>query len=165
LRLAAVYGARVKGNYQRLLAALARGRFLPIGKGATRRTLVYDRDVAAAALLVLYHPAAAGQIYNVTDGDVHTLHEITLAICAALNRRPPRLHIPVPPVRLLVALLEDALALAGRTSPLGRATLDKYLEEMIVDGSCLQQTLGFTPGYSLAAGWAEVVHQQRNLDK
>ena len=52
LRLAAVYGARVKGNYHRLLHALRRRRFLPIGRGANRRTLIYDRDVAAAALLV-----------------------------------------------------------------------------------------------------------------
>lgn len=48
LRLAAVYGARVKGNYQRLLDAVARGCFVPLGHGGNRRTLVYDRDVAAA---------------------------------------------------------------------------------------------------------------------
>jgi len=157
LRLAAVYGTRVKGNYQRLLASVARGRFVPIGPGANRRTLIYDRDVAAAAVLALRHPAAAGQIYNVTDGSVHSLHEIIAAICTALNRRPPHWYIPVPPVRLSVALLEDLLALAGRKSPVGRATLDKYLEEMMVDGGCLQQTLGFVPRYSLAAGWAEIV--------
>ncbi len=33
LRSAAVYGPRVKGNYQRLVTALARRRFVPIGRG------------------------------------------------------------------------------------------------------------------------------------
>lgn len=160
LRLAAVYGAQVKGNYQRLLTALARGRFLPIGRGANRRTLVYDHDVAAAALLALREPAAAGRVYNVTDGSVHTLQEIVGAICQALGRRPPRVYLPVAPVRLLVALLEDGLALLGRSAPVGRATLAKYLEEMVVDGSRLQQELGFTPRYSLAAGWQAIVQQQ-----
>lgn len=160
LRLAAVYGTRVKGNYQRLLTALRKGRFFPIGAGTNHRTLVYDRDVAAAALLALQHPAAAGQTYNVTDGSVHTLQEIIEAICQALNRRPPSFHIPVLPVRLLVGLVEGSLALVGRSSPIGRATLEKYLEEMTVDGQKLQQSLGFTPRYALTAGWAEVVYEQ-----
>lgn len=160
LRLAAVYGARVKGNYQRLLDALARGRFVPLGQGANRRTLVYDRDVAAATVLALQQPGAAGRVYNVTDGHIHTLQEILRAICGALGRQPPRFYIPVTPVRWLVALAEDGLALVGRSAPVGRATLAKYQEEMIVDGSRLQVELGFVPRYPLAAGWADVVRQR-----
>jgi len=33
LRLGAVYGSRIKGNYQRLVQSLARGRFIPVGNG------------------------------------------------------------------------------------------------------------------------------------
>ena len=161
LRLAAVYGTRVKGNYQRLLTALARGRFLPLGRGANARTLVYDRDVAAATLLALQAPAAAGRIYNVTDGTVHTLHEIILAICEALGRRPPRLYLPIAPLRLLAGLLEVTFALVGRQAPIGRATITKYVEEIRVDGSRIQQEVGFTPRYSLAAGWAETVARRQ----
>jgi len=159
LRPAAVYGTRVKGNYQRLLYALARGRFLPIGKGTNRRTLVYDRDLAAAALLALQHPAAAGSIYHVTDGTVHTLQAIMAAICGALGRRPPCAYVPIAPVRGAMALLEDGCALVGRNAPLGRATLDKYLAEITVDGSRMQQELGFVPRYALAAGWAELIQE------
>lgn len=162
LRLAAVYGRRVKGNYQRLLTALARGRFVPLGRGANVRTLVYERDVAAATLLALQAPAAAGQIYNVTDGTVHSLHDIKVAICDALGRRPPRVYLPVGPLRLLVGVVEDAFALVGRPAPIGRATVAKYLEEIRVDGRRLQQELGFCPRYALAAGWAEVVRQDQS---
>ena len=42
LRLGAVYCSRIKGNYDRLIHALARNRFIPIGSGLNRRTLVYD---------------------------------------------------------------------------------------------------------------------------
>ena len=45
LRLGAVYGSRIKGNYERLTHALARNRFIPLGNGLNRRTLVYDKDV------------------------------------------------------------------------------------------------------------------------
>ena len=56
-------------------------RFVPVGDGRNRRTLVYDKDVAKATVLAMEHPAAAGRIYNVTDGNFHTLNEIILAIC------------------------------------------------------------------------------------
>ena len=45
LRLGAVYGSRIKGNYERRTRALAGNRFIPIGNGLNRRTLVYDKDV------------------------------------------------------------------------------------------------------------------------
>ena len=68
LRLAAVYGPSMKGNYPRLLRALQQRRFAFVGKGDNRRTLVHLEDVCAASLLAAEHPRAVGQIYNVTDG-------------------------------------------------------------------------------------------------
>lgn len=153
LRFGAVYGARIKGNYQRLLRSLARGRFIPIGAGHNRRTLVYDKDVARAVVLAVQHPAAAGNIYNVTDGHFHTLNEIIAAICAVLERKPPRLSIPVGPARALAGMLEDAVQLIGRRSPINRATIDKYTEDIAVEGRRIQQELGFVPQYDLDAGW------------
>ena len=74
LRLGAVYGSRIKGNYRRLLLALARGRFVPIGPGTNRRSLVYDKDVARAALLAVRHPDAAGTDFQ-RDGWTVPHHE------------------------------------------------------------------------------------------
>ncbi len=93
LRLAAVYGPNMKGNYRRLARSLARGRFIPVGSCRNRRTLVYEQDVARAALLAAEHPAAAGRVYNVTDGRCPSLWEVIQAICGALGRRPPRLRL------------------------------------------------------------------------
>jgi nucleoside-diphosphate-sugar epimerase len=75
---------------------LRRGVFLPVGRGVNRRTLVYEEDVASAALLAAVHAAAAGRIYNVTDGEVHTFREIAAVICDVLDRRPPSWHVPIP---------------------------------------------------------------------
>lgn len=163
LRMGAVYGARIKGNYQRLVYALAKGRFLPIGKGGNRRTLVYDKDVARAALLALTHPAAAGNVFNVTDGQVHTMHAINQAICSALGRTPPRLYVPLGPARAAVGLLEGAGRLMGRTTPINRATIDKYVEDIAVDGRRLQNELGFQPEYDLNTGWMDAIQEMRQL--
>jgi nucleoside-diphosphate-sugar epimerase len=161
LRLAAVYGARIKGNYRRLVQSLARKRFIPIGRGGNQRTLIYDQDVAAAALLAAHHPAAAGKIYNVTDGHLHTLDEIIRAICDALGRKPPRLSLPVRPVRWTLAMLEDWARFFGVTLPIGRATIDKYIEDLPVSGERIQRELGFVPQYDLAAGWTEAILRMR----
>jgi UDP-glucose 4-epimerase len=154
LRSAAVYGPRVKGNYQRLVRALARHRFVPIGDGDNLRTLVFEDDLAAAAALVARHPAAAGRIYNVSDGKLHPLRDVIAAICAALGRRPPRWHLPIAPVRAAAR----AASMFERRLP---AMLDKYLEQVAVDASRIQTELGFRPQTSLAEGWSTTVAEMR----
>ena len=162
LRLGSVYGRRVKGNYRRLVRALARGRFVPIGAGSNRRTLIYDRDAARAAVLAAVHPEAAGRIFNVTDGHFHTMGAVLEAVCGALGRRPPRWALPAGSVRFLAGLLEDGARLFGFHSPISRATIDKYTEDMAVDGSCFQTRIGFVPRYDLIAGWREAVDEMRD---
>jgi UDP-glucose 4-epimerase len=161
LRLGAVYGARIKGDYRRLLLALARGRFAPIGPGTNRRTLVYDGDVARGTLLAVRHPDAAGRIFNVTDGQFHTMNGIIKTLCNALGRRPPRLALPVGPVRCLIGVLEDCARSCGLQSPIVRAMVDKYTEDVAVDGQRFRRQIGFVPQYDLTAGWRETVAEMR----
>jgi UDP-glucose 4-epimerase len=159
LRVAAVYGPRMKGNYPRLVEAMRRGRLALIGDGRNRRTLVHETDVCDAAIMAVEQVAAAGQIFNATDGRVHTMREIIAAIAAALGQRPPRLHLPVRPVRAVAGLMEDGLRMAGKTSPIGRATIDKLTEDIAVSGDKLQRQLGFQPRFDLQTGWRQTVAQ------
>jgi UDP-glucose 4-epimerase len=161
LRLSAVYGSRIKGNYRRLVHSLANGRFVPLGDGHNRRSLVYDKDVAGAAVLAMRHPAAAGRVYNVSDGQFQTMRQIIEAICVALGRTPPRFALPVGPVRLGAGVLEDAAKIAGRKSPVGRATIDKYTEDVAVSSQRIQTELGFVPQFDLTRGWRETVQEMR----
>jgi nucleoside-diphosphate-sugar epimerase len=161
LRLGAIYGSGIKGNYERLLQSLARGRFLPVGNGSNRRTLVYDKDVARAAVLALKHSTAAGKIFNVSDGEFHTLNDIISSMCEALDRKPPHWSLPVGPVRFAAGLVEDMARLAGIKPPIMRATIDKYTEDVAVDSQRIQRELGFAPQYNLSAGWQDAVLEMR----
>ena len=161
LRLATVYGPRQKGNLQRLARALARGRFVPVGDGRNRRTLVYARDAVEAMLLAAEHPKAAGQVFNVTDGRIHTMRDMLIAICQALGRPAPRLYVPMSLARAGAASLEYAFALVGRRAPLTRSTLDKFVEDAAYSGQRIQAQLGFRPAYDLEAGWQETVAELR----
>jgi len=189
LRLGAVYGSRIKGNYERLTRALAANRrgnkgtrsqflgklghvplfprlpFIPVGNGLNRRTLVYDKDVGRAAALAVSHPAAAGRVFNVTDGRFHTLNEIIESICSALGRKPPRLSLPVGPTRTLIGLIEKGSHVIGIKPPVTKAIIDKYTEDIAVDGSLIQKELGFIPQYDLKTGWEETVKERDSAER
>jgi len=40
--------------------------------------------------------------------------------------------------------------------------LDKYTEDIAVDGSLIQKELGFVPTYDLKTGWEETVKEMRD---
>jgi UDP-glucose 4-epimerase len=161
LRFGAIYSSRIKGNYERLTHALSRKRFIPVGNGMNRRTLIYDKDVGSAVVKVVSHPAAAGRLYNVTDGGFYTMNEIIEAICLALGRKPPLFSLPVGPMRTLAGLIAKGAGLLGRKSPITRETVDKYTEDIAVDGSLFQKEIGFVPQFDLKAGWVDAVKEMR----
>ena len=137
------------------------GAFIPVGNGLNRRTLIYDKDVGRAAALAVSHPAAAGRVFNVTDGEFHTLNEIIESICAALGRKPPRLSLPAGPTRSLVGFVEKGCQAMGLKPPVTKAIIDKYTEDIAVDGSLIQKELGFVPRYDLKDGWEETIREMR----
>jgi UDP-glucose 4-epimerase len=160
LRLAAVYGPGIKGNYDRLVRAVARRRFVPIGSGANRRTLVYEDDAARAIVMAASHPAAGGRTFNVAGG-VHTVAEITSAIASALGRRPPPFNVPLPAARLAVSAIESVGGAFGYTPPVTAATLDKYTEDIAVRDERIRNELGFRPLVAFSEGWRRTIAGMR----
>ena len=157
LRPAAAYGSRVKGNYRRLASAIERRRFVPLGRCLNRRTLVHDRDLSNAAVLAARHPAAAGAVFNVSDGRTHTLADIINAIYRAIGRRPPRLYVPLGAAHAAASVCENTFRMAGLRPPMTRALLEKYTEDVAVDATLIQRVLGFVPQVDLEAGWRETM--------
>ena len=101
LRLGAVYGSRIKGNYERLTRALA-------GNLGTQYQFHGNLGTRSQFLAKLGHV--------------------------------PKLPI-IPPVT--------------------RAIIDKYTEDIAVDGSLIQKELGFVPQYDLKAGWEETIREMQ----
>ena len=164
LRFGAIYGSRIKGNYERLTHALANHRFIPIGNGLNRRSLIYDKDVGRAAVQAVFHPGSAGRLFNVTDGSFHTLNEIIEAICSGLGRRAPRLSLPVEPTRTLVRFMESGMNAVGFKSPVTTEMITKYTEDIAVDSSRFQKDIGFVPQYDLKTGWKETILEMSQAD-
>lgn len=150
LRVAAVYGTRMKGNYRTLAIYLKKGGFLLFGDGHNKRTLVFDKDLAEAALLALEHPRARGNIYNITDGFVHPFNGIVLSLCRVFGRKTTFFNVPAKWVRSVSGL--EKIPILSRLFKMA----DKQMESLAVSGEKVQRDLGFVPGYDLSRGFREM---------
>jgi nucleoside-diphosphate-sugar epimerase len=153
LRPPLVYGPGVKGNFLRLLQAVARGTPLPLASINNRRSLIYVNNLAEAIIRCMDTPAAAGKTYLVSDGEDVSTPALIRKLAAALGT-PPRL-LPCPP-----ALLHFGATLLGK-----RAAAMRLTGSLAVDGTQLRQELGWQPRYSLDQGLnatAQWYHQGQN---
>ena len=153
LRLAAVYGPRLQGNYRTLVKAIRHGLFLPIGDGQNRRTMIYIDDLVRAVILAAKHPSAGGAIFNVTDGMIHHLNEIVTAIAHALAKRPPRLSLPGRPAQTMAGLADRISGILHLPAPKLRPIVDKVMEDVAARGDKLCNELSFRPRFDLELGW------------
>jgi nucleoside-diphosphate-sugar epimerase len=143
LRPPLMYGAGVMANFLKLMQLVHRGVPLPLGSIRNRRSFVFVRNVANAAVVATEHPCAAGETFLVSDGLVLSSAELVQALAEALGRRERLL--PIPP-----ALLRAAGKLARRQAVVGR-----LLESLEVDSGRIGDVLGWRPPYSMEDGFKE----------
>ena len=93
----------------------------------------------------------------------HTINEIIESICFALGRKPPSFSLPVAPVRFVAGVLENGAQFFGCHSPITRATVDKYTENIAVESKHMQKELGFISQYDLETGWRETIQEMREF--
>ena len=74
---------------------------------------------------------------------------------------PVILSLPVGPTRTLIGLIEKGSRAMGIKPPVTKAIIDKYTEDIAVDGSLIQKELGFVPKYVLRAGWEETIREMQ----
>jgi len=129
-----VYGPGVKGNLERLLAAIARGVPFPFGAMRNRRSLVGVESLCDLLAHCAVHPRAAGEIFLASDGRDLSTPELIRALAAGMGR-PARL-IPVP-----VALLSTAARWLG-----AGATWERIGGSLQVDSAKARALMAWTPG-------------------
>lgn len=157
LRLAAVYGDGMKGNYNLLLKAIKYHLFFKIGNGANRRTLVHIKDLINAVVLTMEHPAATGQIFNITDGYIHSMNDIITSMSYALGRKSLPVQLPSCIEKLFTGGLNAPESSFYRLFSPCHFIVDKLLEDMAVNGDKIQKQLNFKPELDLNKGWNDTV--------
>jgi len=150
LRLATLYGEGDPGNVARLMRLIDRRRFVWIGDGSNRKSLIYREDAARACLTVLSVSGGAVDLYNVSAPPC-TVRELVEGLASALSRRVPGWRIPA-------SLAQGLTGLAARLSRdrgfLGdaHASLQKWLTDDVYDSERFRQVSGFETKVELTEG-------------
>ena len=148
LRLATAYGEGDPGNVGRLMRSIDRGRFIWIGSGLNRKSLIHREDVGRACLAVLKKPPQGINIYNVSAPPC-TMREIVAGISAALGKQPFPVRVPAS----LALLLSRHLSRIPNRCMAGlHQTVKKWLAEDVYDTRRFEVAYGFQTKTSLKDG-------------
>jgi nucleoside-diphosphate-sugar epimerase len=132
-----VYGPGVKANFLSMMQWLQRGIPLPLGAIDNRRSLVALDNLVDLIVTCIEHPAAANQVFLVSDGEDLSTPELLRRMGQALGT-PARL-LPVP-----VSLLELGASLLGK-----RLAAQRLCSSLQVDISKTRELLGWEPPVSV----------------
>ncbi|MFR0688326.1 UDP-glucose 4-epimerase family protein [Enterobacterales bacterium AE_CKDN230030158-1A_HGKHYDSX7] len=140
-----VYGPGVRANFASLMRAVQRRLPLPFGAIDNRRSLVARDNLVDLLVLCARHPAAAGQVFLVSDGEDLSTAQLCRRLGKALGVRPCLVPVPTGLLRLLGRL-------TGRSQQVQR-----LLGSLQVDMSSTRGRLGWVPPVRVEQAFLETV--------
>nr|WP_212635807.1 SDR family oxidoreductase [Ralstonia insidiosa] len=140
-----VYGPGVKANFASMMRWLRRGVPLPLGAIHNARSLVALDNLVDFLVTCLSHPAAAGQVFLVSDGEDVSTTELLRRTARAMGRSARLLPIPS-------ACLEGAAVLLGK-----RSAGQRLCGSLQVDIEKTRRLLGWCPPLTLDQGLKRAV--------
>ncbi|MGU5725783.1 NAD-dependent epimerase/dehydratase family protein [Aeromonas caviae] len=135
-----VYGANAPGNFGKLIQAVRRGCWLPLGAINNQRSFVALTNLVDLIITCIRHPQAADHTFLVSDGDDISTTQL-LALMTQVAGKSPRL-LPVP-----MSWLRLAGKLTGK-----QALIERLCGNLQVDISHTKVTLGWQPPISVEEG-------------
>lgn len=162
LRPCLVYGPAPKGNLEKMIAAIRRGRFPPLPEVGNRRSMVHVDDLIEAALVVAEDRRAAGQVFIVADRQPFSTRQLYVWISEALGRRIPGWTVPLPFLRLLGWLGDGLGRVRGRRFVFDSDALEKLIGNAWYTSAKLQTRLGWMPTRTMQATVPTMVGSRRN---
>lgn len=133
LRLPLVYGPGARGNFRRLVDAVAARRVLPLGAIDNRRSLVGLENLLDAIEAVLGAESSVIGTHFVADAQSVSTPALVRAIADALGVEPRLVSVPVGALKL-------GGALAGRGD-----TIARLADSLEVDASSLARATSWKP--------------------
>jgi len=112
-----IYGERDRTVLPKLLLNLRRGTFAYFGSGEQLLNCIYVKNLVHGMFLAAEHPAAIGEVFNLTDGQRVTKKQFVGTVAKLAGLRPPSRHIPLGLARFLAKLVERIAKLRGAKNP------------------------------------------------
>jgi dihydroflavonol-4-reductase len=150
LRPGWVYGPGDRRTFK-LVRAVARGRFMLPGKGRTLQTPVHVDDLLAGAFLCLEF-GKRGEVYNLAGEEPLSVRDMAAAVARAAGRNPPRLRLPLLPVKVGAWLMGGAFRLFGREAPVNPSRLAFFIHPKPLSSRKAALELGYRPKIKFEEG-------------
>ena len=94
--------------------------------------------------------------------EVMTTNEMVERIATALDRKPPRMQLPMWPFLVAATVLEKTLQPLGIQPPLHRRRLDFFRKSFVFSTVKAQRLLGFMPEIDFQSGAADTARWYRS---
>ena len=135
-----VYGPGVKANFLSMMKWLYKGLPLPFGAIKNKRSLVALDNLIDLIIICINHPAAADQVFLVSDGEDLSTSDLLNRVSNALDKKSRLLPINQQ-------LLEFSLKLVGK-----KDLAQRLCGSLQVDISKAKNLLNWTPPVSVDEG-------------
>jgi len=163
LRMATIYGEEDLGNVGRLMRTIDQGRFLWVGDGSNRKSLIHREDAARACLHALHEPNPGINIYNISAPPC-TMRDVVDGLASALGRQVPNWRVPASVALMFIGLASRLTWRHGRLGDL-HATLRKWLADDVYDASKFEKTFNFRAKVKLSEGLIREVAWYRKYNQ
>jgi dihydroflavonol-4-reductase len=151
LRPADVYGPRDQ-RLLKLFKGVSRGRFPLFGSGSGRRHMVYVDDVVSAFFRACERDEALGESLIVAGPSVCTLRQLLEEIRRATGSSRYGFRLPLAPMLMLAAAVEDTCATLKLDPPIYRRRMDFFHSDSEFDISKARRVLDWEPQVDLREG-------------
>ncbi len=160
LRLATLYGPGDPGNVARLMSSIDRGKFIWIGEGSNRKSLVYRDDAARACLDAALAPHDSLRVYNVSAAP-ETMATIVGTLARCLGKPASRIQIPAW-LASGGSTLASALCLNRGPAASIKRMIQTWLADDVYTAELIERDLGWQADTPLEAGLAKEVEWYQN---
>lgn len=136
LRPSLIAGPNPPGNLGAMIHGIKTGKYLNIGGGKARKSVLMVQDVANLIPLV----ADKGGIYNICDSNHPSFSELESVICKQLNKSNV-ISIPI----FLATIIAKIGDLLGRRAPINSDKLSKITNSLTFSNDKAKRELGWQP--------------------
>ncbi len=147
IRPSAIYGPRSRYGMALSILLIGQGKLPPfiLGSGKNRCGLVHVQDIVEAAEYLVFHPKAAGEVFNVTDDSKYVVKEITRHLAQSFGIPfIPWVKMPPALVRWLAKSSREKALKLGAPAP-----FDEELVKLITVNSWISNEKLKRFGYQL----------------
>jgi nucleoside-diphosphate-sugar epimerase len=150
-----VYGPGDRRTFK-LIRAAARRRLILVAKGKTLQSPVFIDDLIDGALLCL-DKGRPGEIYNLAGKEVLTVKRMIEAIAAAAGTKPPRISLPLAPVKAAAWAVGKAFSMIRKEAPLNPSRLAFFIHPKPLSIRKAAAELGYAPAWTFEKGMAATI--------